>query len=70
MYWSITDVQCCIRFSSIQHRDSVLHIHTFIPFQILLSCRISENTKKSSSSLCYRVGHCWLSVLYIAVCIC
>ena len=37
-------------------------------YQILFLCRLLQNT--DYSSLCYRVGPGWLSVLYTAVCEC
>ena len=43
-------------------------MHRFILFQILLSYRLSQNIE--SSSWCYTVDLCWLSVLYMVVCVC
>ena len=37
-------------------------------FQILFPYRLLQNTK--ISFLCYTIGPCWLSILYIVVCIC
>ena len=39
----------------------------YIFLQILLLYRLLENIEYSS--LCYTVGPCWLSILYIIVCI-
>ena len=39
--------------------------YTSILFQILLSSRLLRNIEHSS--LCYTVGPCWLSILYIVV---
>ena len=43
----------------------VIHLHTHILFQILFPYRLLENIK--NSSLCYTVGPCWLSILYLVV---
>ena len=52
--------------SGIQQNDSVIHI--FILFQVLFSYRLSQNIEQTS--LCYIVDPCWLSILYIEICIC
>ena len=57
IYWSIVDLQCLI--SVVRQSDSVIHIL----FQYGLSQDIDY------SSLCYTVGPCCLSILYIIVCI-
>ena len=54
--------------SGVQQSDSVLHIHVSILFQIPFPFRLLQNIEQSS--LCYTVGPCWLSILYIVVCIC
>ena len=54
--------------SGIQQRGSVIHIHIFILFQILYPYRLLQNIEYSS--LCYTVGPCALSILYIIVCVC
>ena len=46
---------------------SVLHIHVS-SFQILSPYGLLQNVEWSS--LCYTVSPCWLSVLYIVVCVC
>ena len=45
----------------IQQNDSVVHIHIFILFQILLPVRLLHNIEHSS--LCYTLGPWWLSIL-------
>ena len=46
--------------------SKVIHLHTHIFFfQILFPYRLLENIK--NSSLCYTVGPCWLSILYLVV---
>ena len=45
-----------------------LHTHTHVLFQILFDYRLLQDTEYSS--LCYTVGPCSLSILYIVVCIC
>ena len=45
-----------------------IYIYIFFLFQNLFSHRLSQNIEQSS--LCCTVGPCWLSVLYIVVCIC
>ena len=49
--------------SGVQQSDSVLHIHVSILFQILFPFRLLHNIEQSS--LCYTVGPCWLSILFI-----
>ena len=51
--------------SDVQQSDSVIHMHVSILLQILFPFRLLENIEQSS--LCYKVGPCWLSVLNIAV---
>ena len=59
--------------SGVQHNDSVIHISTHIYvyisilFPILFPYRLLQNIE--CSSLCYTVGPCWFSILYIVVCI-
>ena len=52
--------------SGVQQSDSVIHIHISILFQILYPYRLLQDT--DYSSLCYTVGPCCLSILYIVVC--
>ena len=47
--------------SDVLQSDSVL-------FQIIFPIRLLEDI--DYSSLCYTVGPCWLSILYLVVCIC
>ena len=56
--------------SGVHFCDSVVHmcINIYILFQILFPYRLLQNIEYSS--LCYIVGSCWLSILYIVVCIC
>ena len=54
--------------SGVQQSDSVLHTYMSILFQILCPYMLLQDTEHSSQ--CYRVGPCWLSILYIVVCIC
>ena len=53
--------------SAIQQNDSVIHIYTYF-FHMIFHYGLSEDIE--CSSLCYTVGHCCLSVLYIIVYIC
>ena len=55
-----------VLISAVQQSDSVLHI--YILFHILSHYGLSQDTEYSS--LCYTVGPCCLSILYIIVCIC
>lgn len=44
------------------------YIYKIILFQIIFLYSLSENIEYSY--LCYTVGPCWLSILYLVVCIC
>ena len=44
-----------------------IYIYICILFQILFPYRLLQNIEYSL--LCYTVGPCWLSILYIVVCI-
>ena len=55
-----------VLISAIQQSESVIHIYTF--FFIFFSVMVSQDTEYSS--LCSTVGPCWLSLLYVIVCIC
>ena len=55
-----------VLISAVQQSDSVIHI--CILFLILFHYGLSQDIE--SSSLCYTVGPCCLSILYILVCIC
>ena len=50
--------------SGVQQSDSLIHIHVSTLFQIPFPNRLLQNIEESS--LCYTVGPCWLSILYIA----
>ena len=43
-------------------------MNIYILFQIIFPYRLLQNIEQSS--LCYRVGPGWLSILYVVVCIC
>ena len=45
-----------------------IYIYIYIYFQILFPYRLLQ--KMEYCFLCYTVGPCWLSILYIVVCIC
>ena len=68
--WMIVDLQCHVHFRCTEQWFSYTYIHTYIhvPFQILFPYSLLQNIEYSS--LCYTVGPCWLSILYIVVCIC
>ena len=53
-YWS-ADVSSVVLVSGAQRSDSVMHIHIFILFQILFSCRLSQSSEWSSLQVL--VGH-------------
>ena len=48
--------------------SGVQFIYIYILFHILVHHGLLQNI--GYSSLCYVVGPCWLSILYIVVCIC
>ena len=54
--------------SGVQQRDSILHTHVSILFQILFPFRILRNIEQHS--LCHTGDPRWLCVLNIAVCTC
>ena len=64
--WSLVDIQCCVSFRCTAKWFSY-NIYMYI-FQILFPYRLLQNI--DYSSLCSRVGPCWLSILYIVVCMC
>ena len=57
--------------SGVQQSDSHIYIYSHMCiyfFQIIFPYRLLQNIEYGS--LCYTVGPCWLSILYIVVCIC
>ena len=50
--------------SGVQQSDSVM----YILFKILFHDGLLQDIEYSS--LCFTVGPCWLSILYIVVCLC
>ena len=54
--------------SDVQQSDSVTCIQVAILFQIFCPFRLLQNIEQHS--VCYTVGHCWLSILNVAVCTC
>ena len=67
LYWIIVDLQH-ISFKCTTKWFSYTYIHVSILFQILSPFKLLQNIEYSF--LCYTVGPCWLSVLYIVVCTC
>ena len=61
-------LHCRQNLYPLNHQGSYTHTHTHILFQILCYYRLLEDNE--SSSLCYKVGPCWLSIdiLYTVVC--
>ena len=55
---------CLIR----SHQESPIYIYIYFFFHILFSYRVLQDIEYTT--LYYIVGPCWLSVLYIVVCIC
>ena len=55
-----------VLISAVQQSDSVIYIYIYI--YILFHCGLLQDIEYSS--LCYTVGPCCLSALYIIVCIC
>ena len=64
--WSKIEFQCCMNFCCTVKWLSYTYI--CILFHILCHYGLSQDIE--SSSLCYTVGPCCLSILYIPVCIC
>ena len=61
MYSSDSDLSLSLSLSIYIYIHTHTHTHHF--FQSLFPYRLLQNTE--SSSLCYTVGPCWLSILYI-----
>ena len=60
-YWSIVDLQCCVNSCCTAKWFSYTYI--YVPFHILFHYDLSQSI--AYSSMCYRVGPCCWSVLYI-----
>ena len=65
-YSSIVGLQCCINFCCTEKWLGYTHIP--ILFHILFHYGLSQDIE--NGSLSYTVGPCWLSILYMLVCIC
>ena len=65
-YWRIVDLQCSVSFCCLAKWFS--YTYTYILFHILFHDGLSQDIEYSS--LCYKVGPCCLSILYVIVCIC
>ena len=68
-YWNIVDLQCCVSFRCSFKWFSCTYMYKYIysSFYILFHYRLLQNIEYRS--LCYTVSPCWLSILYIVVCI-
>ena len=66
-YRSIINLQCCVNFRCTAKWFSYTYIYIYF-FQILFPYRLLQNIEYSS--VCYTIGPCWLSILFIAVCTC
>ena len=64
--WDIVDLQGCVNFRCTTKWFSSTDIYIYF-FQIFSPYRLLQNIEYSS--LCCIVGPCWLSILYIVVCI-
>ena len=56
------DLHCCV-ISDVQAIVSVTRIYVSTPFQILFPYRLLQSVEQISLS--YRVGPCYISILYI-----
>ena len=70
VYWSMVDLQCfyLLLYSKVIQLYTYIYLLFSLFFQILFPYRSLQSIEQSS--LCYTAVHYWLSVLYIAVCIC
>ena len=66
-YWSIVHLQCCVNFYYTSKWFSYTYICIYIYFYILFHYDLSQVIEYSF--LCYTVGPCCLSILYVIVCI-
>ena len=64
-YIGVQSVNNAVVISGAQQKDLVKHKHVSILTQTPLPERLPHNIEQSS--LCSTVGHCWLSILNIAV---
>ena len=67
---SVVDLQYCmfqVHSKVIQCLYIYIYIYIYI-FQIIFPCRLLQDTE--CCSLCYAVNPSYLSILYIALCIC
>ena len=62
-FWCRVDLQCRIS-SKCTEKLIHLYIYVYSLFEILFSCRLSQNIRQSS--MCYAVGLCYLSILCVA----
>ena len=75
-HWSIVDLHTrfmCVLISAMQQNSSIcIHIYTlfFISFSIMAYHRIFLISINKYSALCYMVGPCCFSILYIIASIC
>ena len=67
-YIGVSLINIIVLLSHVQQSDSDIHIQVSIIFQILFPFSLLQNNEQSS--LCCTVGPCWLSIVYIAVCVC
>ena len=80
LYWGIVDLQCCVSYrytgkwfsytyiNLYIYLSIYIYIYIYILFQIPLPHRSLQNIEYSFPVLYTR--SCWLSILYIVVCIC
>ena len=68
-FWNIVDLPCCdhLRCTAKWFNYTCICTNIYSFFYILFHCRLLQDVEYNS--LCYTVGPCWLSVLYIVACI-
>ena len=60
-YWTVVDLQCFVSFgSTAKWFSAYIHTHILLHYSLLQDIDYSP--------LCFTVGPCWLSILYIIVC--